>query len=62
MVDGIFLETFGMEMLTIGTRMGSSHRALGSWHEFGCRGDANALSKSTIEADKHKIFLLQFRK
>ena len=33
-----------------------------SWHEFGCRDDANAWRKSTKEADKHKNFLLQFRK
>ena len=36
--------------------------ALGSWREFGCRDDANAWRKSTKEADKHKKFLLQFRK
>ena len=36
--------------------------ALGSWREFGCRDDAKAWRKSTKEADKHKIFLLQFRK
>ena len=35
---------------------------LGSWREFGCRDDANAWRKSTKEADKHKIFFLQFRK
>ena len=33
-----------------------------SWHEFGCHDDANAQRKSTKEADKHKKFLLQFRK
>ena len=32
-------------------------RVLGSWHEFGCRKDANAWRKSTIEADKHKFFI-----
>ena len=36
--------------------------SLGSWREFGCRDDANAWRKSTKEADKHKNFLLQFRK
>ena len=36
--------------------------ALVSWREFGCRDDANAWRKSTKEADKHKNFLLQFRK
>ena len=35
---------------------------LGSWCEFGCRDDAKAWRKSTKEADKHKNFLLQFRK
>ena len=37
-------------------------KTLGSWREFSCRDDANAWRKSTKEADKHKIFLLQFRK
>ena len=37
-------------------------QSLVSWREFGCRDDANAWRKSTKEADKHKIFLLQFRK
>ena len=27
-----------------------------SWHEFGCRDDANAWRKSTKEADKEKKF------
>ena len=36
--------------------------SLGSWREFGCRDDAKAWRKSTKEADKHKNFLLQFRK
>ena len=35
---------------------------LGSWREFGCCDDAKAWRKSTKEADKHKNFLLQFRK
>ena len=34
----------------------------GSWCEFDCFDDANAWRKSTREADKHKNFLLQFRK
>ena len=38
------------------------HSPLGSWREFDRRDDANAWSKSTKEADKHKIFLLQCRK
>ena len=37
-------------------------QSLGSWREFGCRDDANAWIKSTKEVDKHKFFLLQFRK
>ena len=36
--------------------------ALGSWCEFDCHDDANAWRKFTEEADKHKNFLLQFRK
>ena len=39
-----------------------SSQALVSWREFGCRDNANAWRKSTKEAAKHKIFLLQFRK
>ena len=39
-----------------------SSSTLGSWREFGCRDDANTWRKSTKEADKHKNFLLQFRK
>ena len=35
---------------------------LGSWCEFGCHDDTNALRKSTKEADKTQNFLLQFRK
>ena len=35
---------------------------LGSWRVFGCRDDANAWRKSAKEADKHKKFLMQFRK
>ena len=30
--------------------------ALGSWHEFGCRDDANAWRKSTKEADNTQNF------
>ena len=40
----------------------SLEQALGSWREFGCREDANAWSKSSKEADKHKKFILKFSK
>ena len=36
--------------------------ALVIWREFSRGDDANAWRKSTKEADKHKIFLLQFTK
>ena len=39
-----------------------AHPTLVSWRELSCRDDANAWRKSTKEADKHKNFLLQFRK
>ena len=37
------------------------HTALVVWRELVCGDDANAWRKSTKEADKDKIFLLQFR-
>ena len=56
------LTVVGCDIFCFYATQATFNQALGSWREFGCRDDAKAWRKSTKEADKHKIFLLQFRK